>query len=177
MGATVDDVVSQESLVEGNANQLWKKGKPDAEGYFTLENSGEQRVLTAISESDMEIKGNITTYEMNIYEYLIIYRVIILHIDAYGYEFDFVDYDFQKISEIEENHIDLLQHPVNESFMIQKWSEIRQRLKKNCFVYFGFVLCLTVMVQSNYWQLPNSKKFLIYSLQYWINEKLKNQTS
>ena len=101
---------------------------------------------------------------MNIYEYLIIYRVIILHIDAYGYEFDFVDYDFQKISEIEENHIDLLQHPVNESFMIQKWSEIRQRLKKNSIVYFGFVLCLTVMVQSNYWQLPNSKKFLIYPL-------------
>ena len=60
LGATVDDVVTQEFLVEGNANQLWKKGKLDADGYFTLENSGGQRILTAISENDLEIKGNIT---------------------------------------------------------------------------------------------------------------------
>ena len=38
-------------------HQLWKKGEPDAEGYFTLHNSGEPKVLTAISESSLEIKG------------------------------------------------------------------------------------------------------------------------
>ena len=57
LGATSDGKVIQEFLVEGKADQLWKKGEPDAEGYFTLQNSGEPKVLTAISESSLEIKG------------------------------------------------------------------------------------------------------------------------
>ena len=55
--ATSDGKVIQEVLVEGKADQLWKKGEADAEGYFTLRNSGEPKVLTAISESSLEIKG------------------------------------------------------------------------------------------------------------------------
>ena len=55
--------VIQEVLQEGKDEQLWKKGKPDAEGYFTFENSFVNafgtKVLTAISGSDLEIKGNI----------------------------------------------------------------------------------------------------------------------
>ena len=58
-GATSDGKVIQEVFVEGKTDQLWKKGKPDAEGYFTLENSGVPKVITAISESGLEIKGNI----------------------------------------------------------------------------------------------------------------------
>ena len=58
--ATSDGKVIQEVFVDGKADQLWKKGKPDAEGYFTLENSGVPKVLTAISESGLKIKGNIT---------------------------------------------------------------------------------------------------------------------
>ena len=38
--AKSDGKVIQEDFVEGNYNQLWKKGNIDAEGYFTLENSG-----------------------------------------------------------------------------------------------------------------------------------------
>ena len=49
--------------VEGKAEHLWKKGELDAENYFTLENSGEPKVLTAISKNSLEIKG---TYKMNI---------------------------------------------------------------------------------------------------------------
>ena len=59
LGATRDGKVIQEFLVEGKADQLWKKGKPDAQGYFTLENSGVPKVITAISESSLKIKGNI----------------------------------------------------------------------------------------------------------------------
>ena len=59
LGATSNGKVIQKFLVEGKADQLWKKGEPDAEGYFTLQNSGEPKVLTAISESSLEIKGNI----------------------------------------------------------------------------------------------------------------------
>ena len=59
LGATSNGKVIQEFSVEGKANQLWKKGEPDAEDYFTLENSGEPKVLTAISESSLEIKGKV----------------------------------------------------------------------------------------------------------------------
>jgi hypothetical protein len=59
LGATSNSKVIQEFFIEGKANQLWKKGKPDTEDYFTLENSGEPKFLTAISESGLEIKGNI----------------------------------------------------------------------------------------------------------------------
>ena len=46
-----------EDFQKGKTEQLWKKGEPDAEGYFTLQNSGEPKVLTAISESSLEIIG------------------------------------------------------------------------------------------------------------------------
>ena len=60
LGATSDGKVILEDFEEGKAHQLWKKGDFDAEDYFTLENSGAPKVLTAISESSLEIKGNIT---------------------------------------------------------------------------------------------------------------------
>ena len=50
-----------EDLEEGKAHQLWKKGDFDAENYFYLENSGVPKVLTAIPESSLEIKGNRTS--------------------------------------------------------------------------------------------------------------------
>ena len=36
---------------------LWKKGKPDTEGYFTLKNAQTPKFLTVTSESTLEIKG------------------------------------------------------------------------------------------------------------------------
>jgi hypothetical protein len=59
LGATSDGKVILEDFEEGKAHQLWKKGELDPEDYFTLENSGVPKVLTAISESSLEIKGNI----------------------------------------------------------------------------------------------------------------------
>ena len=56
LGAKSDGRVIQEVFVEGKAGQLWKKGKPDAEGYFILYSL--TKVLTAISENTLEIKGN-----------------------------------------------------------------------------------------------------------------------
>ena len=50
-----------EDFEEGKAEQLWKKGVPDAEGYFTLENYYVlPKFMTAISESSLKIKGNIS---------------------------------------------------------------------------------------------------------------------
>ena len=83
-----------------------------------------------------------------------------LHIDLHHYQFDVEDHDFVKISEIQEKHIELLKHPVNESVMLQIWMQIRRRLQINCAVYFFFLMCLTSMVHTSYWLfLPNSKTF------------------
>ena len=57
--AKSDGKVIQKVFVRGKADQLWIKGKPDAQGFFTLENSVVSMVLTAISEKGLEIKGNI----------------------------------------------------------------------------------------------------------------------
>ena len=70
LGATSDGKVILEDFEEGNAHQLWKKGELDAEDYFTLENSGVPKVLTAISESTLEIKGNITMRLILLVDYL-----------------------------------------------------------------------------------------------------------
>ena len=57
---TSDGNVTQEVFEEGKAEQLWKKGKPDAEGYFTLESHSEMpKVITADFDC-LRIKGNIT---------------------------------------------------------------------------------------------------------------------
>ena len=52
-----DDSVKVKSFVENDATQMWEKGEADDEGYFTLINSHSKKVLTAISEHKLEIKG------------------------------------------------------------------------------------------------------------------------
>ena len=60
LGTSSDDEVILEDFEEGKAQQLWKKGKPNTEGYFTLENSKVPKIMTAISSSILQIKGNVT---------------------------------------------------------------------------------------------------------------------
>ena len=48
-----------EVLEQDRAEQLWKKGKPNNEGYFSLENFKVPKFLTAISTRCLEIKGNV----------------------------------------------------------------------------------------------------------------------
>ena len=56
--ATSDGKVILEVFEEGKVEQLWKKGKPDTEDYFTLESHSEvPGVITAISKSGLKIKG------------------------------------------------------------------------------------------------------------------------
>ena len=64
LGST-NDIVSQEDYLKGNkAQQLWKKGEPNAEGYFTLETSTGTKIMTAFEVTTslrvLVIKGNIT---------------------------------------------------------------------------------------------------------------------
>ena len=60
LGTTTDGEVVLEDFEQDVEKQLWKKGEPDAEGYFTLESCNVVKVMTAISESGLKIKGNIT---------------------------------------------------------------------------------------------------------------------
>ena len=61
LGITKDSKVILEVKDEQKDEQLWKKGVPDNEGYFTLENeNGNGKVMTAVSSNGLEIKGSIT---------------------------------------------------------------------------------------------------------------------
>ena len=51
------DSVHEVTSYQNDATQIWKKGEPDCEGYFTLTSLGSQKVLTAISDQILEIKG------------------------------------------------------------------------------------------------------------------------
>ena len=51
--------VDQENFEEGKAQQLWKKESEDTEGFFTLTNKHIPKIMTAISNSTLQIKGNI----------------------------------------------------------------------------------------------------------------------
>lgn len=46
-------------LIEYKDEQLWKKGEPNIEGYFTLEDAKSQKVMTAVSEEKIEMKGKL----------------------------------------------------------------------------------------------------------------------
>jgi hypothetical protein len=61
---TYDNQVILKDFEEDKAEQLWRKGEPDAKGYFILVPSLPSsvtvpKVITAIFGSDLEIKGNI----------------------------------------------------------------------------------------------------------------------
>ena len=53
-------LVDLEDFEEDEAEQLWKKGEPNGEGYFTLKNSKWPRFLRADSDGDLIIEGKVT---------------------------------------------------------------------------------------------------------------------
>ena len=59
LGTTNDSKVILEDFKEDRAGQLWKKGIPNDEGFFTLENSIVPKVITFIG-NHLEVKGNKT---------------------------------------------------------------------------------------------------------------------
>ena len=54
-----NNVVKEEDFVEGKDGQLWKKGEPNDEDYFTLEGSKSPKVMTAVSEDRIKMKGKL----------------------------------------------------------------------------------------------------------------------
>ena len=53
--------VKDDSLIgDKDYRQLWRKGTPNIEGYFTLENYQSKTFMTATSDVDLEVKGLIS---------------------------------------------------------------------------------------------------------------------
>ena len=65
-GTTNDILVKLENIEDNKDGQLWNKGEPNNDGYFTLENEKVSKFLTAVpADWDikigiLELKGNIT---------------------------------------------------------------------------------------------------------------------
>ena len=56
--------IANETFVEGRPIQLWKRGQPDNEGYYTLQNSESLKFITADTHS-LELKGKCVIYSTN----------------------------------------------------------------------------------------------------------------
>ena len=56
LGISGDSVIEVTSY-QNDTTQIWKKGEPDEKGYFTLTSVKTQKVLTAISDEIIEIRG------------------------------------------------------------------------------------------------------------------------
>ena len=59
LGTTINDEVILETLVPNKAEQLWEQGDPDNDGYFNLINSNTRGLMTAVSSSALDVRGNI----------------------------------------------------------------------------------------------------------------------
>ena len=57
MGTTNDGEVIEEEFVGNRTEQLWVKGEPNNEGYFTITTSESKLLLSAISSDSLEVKG------------------------------------------------------------------------------------------------------------------------
>ena len=86
-------------------------------------------------------------------------KIVRLNDDSYQFNFD-NDHDLTTIGDIAEDHKQLLNHPLNEAYILPMWNKIRGKLRLNCFFYFLFLCCLTFLVHLSYLNLlPNGKIF------------------
>ena len=58
LGITHGGKIIEEKIEAGKFGQCWKQGETNNEGYFSLISCECQNLMTAISSSDLKIKGN-----------------------------------------------------------------------------------------------------------------------
>ena len=59
---TNEGEVVLEDFEEDKKELLWKKGEPNDEGYFTLENTEVSKVMTATSSTSLELEAEGNTF-------------------------------------------------------------------------------------------------------------------
>ena len=57
LGTTSDGEVIEEDFDGNRTEQLWVKGEPNNEGYFTVATSESKLLLSAISSESLQVKG------------------------------------------------------------------------------------------------------------------------
>ena len=67
LATTINNEVILENMVPNKPEQLWEQGDPDTDGYFNLRNSNVPGVMTAVSSSTLEIRGNLDVKRMFMY--------------------------------------------------------------------------------------------------------------
>ena len=63
LGIKDNGEVKEEKFVKDKPGQSWKRGESNNEGYFTLNNSESAKVMTAISENKIKLKGKFVVVE------------------------------------------------------------------------------------------------------------------
>ena len=67
LGISTNAIVIEKDEDQDDSTQLWKKGKPDAEGFFILENSQFPMVMTAMSSNTIKIQCKFDCFMCNPY--------------------------------------------------------------------------------------------------------------
>ena len=63
LGIKDNDEVKEEKFVKDKPGQSWKRGESNNEGYFTLKHSESPKVMTAVSENKIKLKGKFVAVE------------------------------------------------------------------------------------------------------------------
>ena len=63
LGIKYNDQVEGENFDKDKPGQTWKRGESNNEGYFTLNNSESAKVMTAVSENKIKLKGKFVVVE------------------------------------------------------------------------------------------------------------------
>ena len=71
------EVLRELDKEENKAEQLWKKGEPNAEGYFTLKNSKVPKILTAVAADILTIQGKLAAEMFGVGDFWLEIRVVI----------------------------------------------------------------------------------------------------
>ena len=63
LGIKDNGEVKEENFVQDKPGQSWKRGDSNNEGYFTLKHSESPKVMTAVSENKIKLKGKFVAVE------------------------------------------------------------------------------------------------------------------
>ena len=63
LGIKDNGEVKEETFVKDKPGQTWKRGESNNEGYFTLKHSESPKVMTAVSENKIVLKGKFVVVE------------------------------------------------------------------------------------------------------------------
>ena len=81
--------VTEETMVPFNSNQMWSKGAPNKDGYFTLTNKDSGKVLTANSASSLTIEGKIPNCEQGYFQLAVLVPHVWKGTREHGFNYSF----------------------------------------------------------------------------------------